>query len=307
MGFLANATKATVRIASTVGFKVKKYSPEILLGTGLICVVGGVVVACKQTQKAQEIMEAAAAEKRVIEAELADQCNDYTEEQAANDLALVKKSTTKALVKTYAPVVGIELLGIACIGGSYGILKKRNVALLAAYEVLDDRFRKYRERAKQALGEDAENDIYRGLKHTDETPDMEVLDKDGNTIGSVPGKELEGYGPYAMMFDEVNAPSVWVKDPFANKNRIVTVRNWSQNYLDAHGYLFLNQVREWLGMQPIPEGQAVGWLSAKKGGSGYVDFGEQDTWRKTVYDFQHGYERSILLDPNVDGVIWDKI
>ena len=40
-------------------------------------------------------------------------------------------------------------------------------------------------------------------------------------------------------------------------------------------------------------------------GDNFVDFGMYDMSRPVVRDFVNGYERSILLDFNVDGNIWD--
>ena len=61
-----------------------------------------------------------------------------------------------------------------------------------------------------------------------------------------------------------------------------------------------------LGLPRSKEGAVVGWV--KNGdGDGYVDFGvfDNDVWIAT--QFVNGQERSIWLDFNVDGVIFDKI
>lgn len=52
-------------------------------------------------------------------------------------------------------------------------------------------------------------------------------------------------------------------------------------------------------------GQIVGWAYDLNNPSGdnYVDFGIYETNRKVVRDFINGYERSIILDFNVDGPI----
>ena len=44
-------------LISMAGLKIKKYSPEILMVTGVVSFVGTVVVACRQTTKASEILE----------------------------------------------------------------------------------------------------------------------------------------------------------------------------------------------------------------------------------------------------------
>jgi hypothetical protein len=58
-----------------------------------------------------------------------------------------------------------------------------------------------------------------------------------------------------------------------------------------------------LGIERSRAGAVVGWVIGKEGDN-YVDFGLFDCDSSR---FVNGWERSILLDFNVDGVIWDKI
>lgn len=309
MSFLKTVGTTAVRVARTTGFRIKKYSPEILLVGGIGCVIAGVVVACKQTPKAEEVIAEATNERKAIDAEVSDELNvSYTEEVAIKDIRAVKRDTAWKLVKTYAPVVGLEALGITCILCSYGILHKRNVVLLAAYEALDDRFKKYRERAQDLLGKERERMLNLGVTEDgDDIPPFDVYDKDGNPIATKKGNALiPEYSQYAVIFDEANIN--WKKDPLMNKLFLESIQSYCNDYLRANGHLFLNQVYEWLGFEHTPEGAVCGWLTKENGGTdGYVNLGIWNTWRPIVDDFQHGYEKSVILDPNVDGVIWDKI
>ena len=51
----------------------------------------------------------------------------------------------------------------------------------------------------------------------------------------------------------------------------------------------------------------VGWVMSKDNGDNYVDFGIYDMNNPAARRFVNGAERSILLDFNVDGVIYDLI
>ena len=64
---------------------------------------------------------------------------------------------------------------------------------------------------------------------------------------------------------------------------------------------------EMLGIPRAKAGQVVGWVYDAKNpiGDNYVDFGIYDIHRETVRNFVNGYERTILLDFNVDGNILD--
>ena len=82
-------------------------------------------------------------------------------------------------------------------------------------------------------------------------------------------------------------------------------QKYANDLLVAHGYLFLNQVYEMLGIPKTKAGQVVGWIYDKKNPQhdNYVDFGIYDLHNERKRDFVNGYERSILLDFNVDGDI----
>ena len=60
-----------------------------------------------------------------------------------------------------------------------------------------------------------------------------------------------------------------------------------------------------LGIPRSQAGAVVGWVLGE--GDDYIDFGMFDGNNMATRDFVNGYERSILLDFNVDGVIYDLI
>ena len=76
-------------------------------------------------------------------------CNDgskYTEEQNKKDLAIVYTQSAIKVAKLYAPSVILGALSITAILSSNNILRKRNVALAAAYTAVDKSFKEYRGR-----------------------------------------------------------------------------------------------------------------------------------------------------------------
>ena len=58
-----------------------------------------------------------------------------------------------------------------------------------------------------------------------------------------------------------------------------------------------------LGLERSSAGQVVGWVM-NNDGDNYIDFG---MFEASSSRFVNGTERSVLLDFNVDGVIYDKI
>jgi hypothetical protein len=69
--------------------------------------------------------------------------------------------------------------------------------------------------------------------------------------------------------------------------------------------VFLNEAYDALGLDRSKEGAVVGWVLGN--GDDYVDFGLYTCDTPAVQDFMTGREYSVLLDFNVDGVIYDKI
>ena len=86
-------------------------------------------------------------------------------------------------------------------------------------------------------------------------------------------------------------------------------QRYANDRLKTKGCLFLNEVYDMLGIPRTKAGAIVGWIFDEKhpNGDNFVDFGIYDIHNDKKRDFVNGYERTILLDFNVDGVIYDKI
>lgn len=302
------------RTFGKMGLKLKKHSPEILVVTGVIGVVASAVLACKATTKATAIIEQDKKDTEAIKQwenhrELVPV--DYNNEDAKKDIAIVHAKTSLKIAKTYAPAVILGGLSITCILASNNILRKRNVALAAAYTTLDNSFKGYRQRVIERFGEELD----RELKYNIKTKEVEekVVDEKGKektvkkTIDTVDPKGEIG-SPYAFFFD--NGCLGWQKDAEHNKWYVLQQQNYANEKLKANGYLFLNDVYDMFGVPRTKAGQIVGWIYNEKNpnGDNRVDFGLFDNIHSAPKrDFVNGYERTVLLDPNVDGPILDLI
>lgn len=282
-------------------FVIQKYSPEILLGSGIVGVLSGTVLACKATMKVDEVMETY--EEKVNKIEKASSLNleNYTDEDSKKDHLIAKTQLVIDFAKLYAPAVVCEIGGIVCICSSYGILKKRNLALVAAYSAVQEAFESYRKRVIEEFGEETDKLIKNGARKEKAT----VIGEDGKKKKQdvIVGYDEWTPSGYARFFDESNP--YWVKN--AEKNLIFL--NLQQSYfndlLNIRGHVFLNEVYERLGLPHTQAGSIVGWK--KNCGDGYVDFGIYNAKNPSAVDFVNGYERNILLDFNVDGIIWNLI
>ena len=288
--------------------KVEKHSPEILMGVGVVGVVTGTVMACRATLKLNDILEEAQETRDKIK-EVASNPNyedKYTEEDAKKDLAVNCIQTGVKVAKLYAPAVAVGVAGVGCVLASHDIMKKRNVALSAAYLTVDKSFKEYKQRVVDRFGEEVEKEIRYGIK-AEEIVET-VTDEEGNetTITeTVKTMNPTLYSDYARFFDE--ASPCWQNDPEYNLMFLKAQQQYANDLLRAKGRLFLNDVYEMLGIEKTKAGQIVGWVYDRENpnGDNFVDFGIYDMSKERVRAFVNGYETNILLDFNVDGNIWD--
>lgn len=292
-----------------VSFQLKKHSPEILVVAGVIGTVASTVMACKATTKISTIIDKTKEDVDNIHKCLEDKslAKEYTPDDGKKDLAIVYIQTGVKLAKLYAPSVILGALSITGILASNNILRKRNVALAAAYATVDQGFKDYRKRVVERFGEQ----IDRELKYNIKAKKFETIEVDPETGKEKKVKETvdiadpNTYSDYARFFDD--GCTGWEKNSEYNLMFLRAEQNYANDRLKARGYLYLNEVYERLGIPCTKAGQVVGWVynPDKPNGDNYVDFGIFDVSREKARDFVNGYERSILLDFNVDGNILD--
>lgn len=296
------------------GLVLKKYSPEILTAAGVIGTVGSTVLACKATLKVEDILDEAKKKSNLINAVHDGEIEvdaEYTDKDYSKDLIVNRTQTAVKLIKLYGPAITLGALSITAILGGQHILRKRNVAVMAAYKLCEESFNNYRSRVKEELGEEKDRQFYYGM--TEETVKDKVKSEDGKT--KTVTKKVEKapdhlYSQYARFFDEANIN--WDKSPEQNMYFLKMVQNQMNDKLKARGHVFLNEVYDALGFDRSEAGQLVGWVwnkdnTAMEAGDGYIDFGIFDGNNYAKRAFVNGYERSILLDFNIDGMIYDLI
>lgn len=296
------------------GLVLKKYSPEILTAAGVIGTVGSTVLACKATLKVEDILDEAKKKSNLINAVHDGEIEvdaEYTDKDYSKDLIVNRTQTAVKLIKLYGPAITLGALSITAILGGQHILRKRNVAVMAAYKLCEESFNNYRSRVKDELGEEKDRQFYYGM--TEETVKDKVKSKDGKT--KTVTKKVEKapdhlYSQYARFFDEANIN--WDKSPEQNMYFLKMVQNQMNDKLKARGHVFLNEVYDALGFDRSDAGQLVGWVwsndnTAMEAGDGYIDFGIFDGNDYAKRAFVNGDERSILLDFNIDGMIYDLI
>jgi hypothetical protein len=288
-----------------VGFTLKKHSPEILVAAGVVGTVASAVLACKATLKVNEVTTESkkniekihvATEKGHTEAG-----EEYTKEDSKKDLAIVYAQTGMKFVKLYGPAIVLGAASLGCILTSHNIIRKRNVALAAAYTAVDKSFKEYRGRVIERFGKELDRELKYNIKAKE--IEEKVIDENGKekTVKkTIEVANLDDYSPYAKFFDCGCAG--WEKDPEHNMFFLKQQQNYANDLLRTRGHLFLNEVYDMLGIHRTQAGQIVGWVYDEKNpvGDNYVDFGIHKYHRENR-DFVNGFEPTILLDFNVDG------
>lgn len=297
--------KSVNGVASKAVMKLKKHSPEILVVAGIAGTVVSAVLACKATTKVAEILDETKGTLDTIHEGIetgAINGQEYTTEDGKKDTVVVYAQTGVKLAKLYAPAIILGTLSITSILASNNILRKRNVALGAAYAAIDKSFKEYRGRVIERFGEQVDTELKYGIK-AKKFEEIEVdpeTGKEKKVKKTVMVADPNLQSDYAVYFDSKSRN--YETNPDYNRMFLKAQQAFANDKLQTRGHLFLNEVLDDLDLPRTPAGQIVGWT--KDGPDGYVNFRIVEVERETE-DGRH--EPALLLDFNVEGNIWEKM
>ncbi len=297
--------KSVNGVASKTVIKLKKHSPEILVMAGIAGTVVSAVLACKATTKVAEILDETKGTLDTIHEGMetgAINGQEYTTEDGKKDTVVVYAQTGMKLAKLYAPAIILGTLSITSILASNNILRKRNVALGAAYAAIDKSFKEYRGRVIERFGEQVDTELKYGIK-AKKFEEIEVdpeTGKEKKVKKTVMVADPNLQSDYAVYFDSKSRN--YETNPDYNRMFLKAQQAFANDKLQTRGHLFLNEVLDDLDLPRTPAGQIVGWT--KDGPDGYVNFRIVEVERETE-DGRH--EPALLLDFNVEGNIWEKM
>lgn len=306
---------AATRAFYKAGLQLKKHSPEILVVAGVVGTVTSTVLACKATTKVNFVLEETKAKVDIIhEGAEKGEVKGYLEngeigmvpynaEDSKKDLTIVYAQTGLKLAKLYAPAVILGAVSITSILAGHNILRKRNLALAAAYTAVDTSFKQYRGRLVERLGEKMDKELLYNIK-AQEVEEV-VVDENGNETTVTKTVEvadpIAAHSLYTYCFSNETS-SAWQPDAEDNKFFLLQQQDYANEKLKIKGYLFLNDVLDMLGIPRTKAGQAVGWIY-NGDGDGYIDFGIYDMCHEANRKFANGLSKSTWLNFNVDGDI----
>lgn len=305
MKYIPNAV--TVKAARTL-LHARKNSPAMLFGAGIAAGVLAAVKACQATLKLEEALEHIEKDKATATQIAESHASQYSVESYNHDMRLLKVRAAREIGKLYAPAVGLGVVSITLLTGAHVILTRRNVAIAAAYTVLERTFHEYRARVRKELGDDKDREFRYGVKYKELVEETEG----GHEVKTHARVGVDGArSGYAILFDQTNHN--WQPRPEYNRNFLMTVQTHLNDKLHAQGHVLLNDAYEALGFERTAPGAVVGWVRNgrdKEGnliGDGFVDFGLFNPKTQEVLDFMRGDEGSVWLDFNVDGMVYELI
>lgn len=287
------------RAAGRASLILQKHSPDILFWGGIAGVLYGTYRVAKAATKHNDLKEynekIIYSEKKELDTNRALPFNEKAYKQA---LGMVYIRAGVEWVKLYGPGVGIMTASIFSLVMGHRQSKERMASAVAAYTLIEKSYSQYRQRVIEKLGTE-QDDMFRHGEP--EISSYEVVDEDGKKK-KIKNKVYRDTSDYTFFFDEYSV--YWRNEPAMNMHYLKSQQAHFNNLLNINGHVFLNEVLDALGVPRTRAGAIVGWVkdTSKTGGDGVIDFG---IYSQKNQSFVNGRSDSCLLDPNVDGVIWD--
>jgi hypothetical protein len=264
----------------------QKHSPLILTIGGVLGGVVSTVLAAKATLKLENEINWISEGLAVADMEK----ENLTQQEHVKNLAYVYGKGGLHIVKIYGPAITVGAVSIAAIIGGHGIMQRRNAGLMVAYVGLEKAYNQLKKRVEEKYGEDGAEIVIGKLEKQEDGREVLIVEPDGPS-------------PYARFFDEVSTQ--WKRDADYNRVFLQAQQQMANNLLQARGHVFLNDIYDALGFERTPGGSIVGWVIRKDGGGdNFIDFGLLKPGNER---FVNGIERSVFLDFNVDGIIYNLI
>ncbi len=293
MKLIPNAVSIRVARSALLG---SQNAPSMLFAVGVVGVTCSTVLACRATLKLSDTLEEAKSDLAIANSLEYDEGH---EGERKRDVATIYVRSIVRVGTLYAPAVIIGGASIAALTKSHSILTQRNAAMMAAYAALERGFGDYRSRVIDKYGENQDREFRYA------TEKVEITDEKTGKKKKVKQAALSNHGSvYARFFDQTC--DSWNKEAYYNFEFLKCQQNYANDLLRSRGHIFLNEIYDILGLERSMAGQVVGWVWNNPEGDKYIDFGCFGP-DEGFTDFALRQDQGILLDFNVDGVVYDKL
>lgn len=220
-----------------VGLKTKRFinrnSPTILTVIGAVGFVSTIAVAVRNTVKATKIIE---------------------NSESFKGEKLTKTEIVKIAAPSYIPTLVIGSATLICIFSANSISKKRQSSLIASYALLSETYREFKEKVKEAVGEEKEHEI-KEILINDKFKEFHydpILDEEDNSEIHIFYEEH-----YGKFFE-------------ATKEKVIKAEYQLNRFLSILGYASLNDFYAFLELEDSVIGDHIGW--SYKNTNGWIEF-----------------------------------
>ena len=209
---------------------LQRNAPTILTCLGGVGVVVTSITAAKATPKALKALEKAENEK-----------GDK----------LTKMEKVKAAGPAYIPAIIAGTSTISCIFGANILNKHHQASLMSAYSLLNESYKEYKNKLKELYGEEAHQRIVDALA-VEKTEDMVIRSEYlcsgcDLSLDKHCGDPVVFYDEFGDRYFEATIEQVLTAEYHLNRNYIL------------RGFAVLNELYDFLGLEPTDYGSVVGW------------------------------------------------
>lgn len=307
-----NASTAT-RVFTQAGMLIRKHAPHILIASGIISMGAGVVSAAVETSAANENEDLDTHLKAwsAITSETVPDRKVYISAKGVLGAKIAKN-----FLFAYRKTILFTACGGALIVSGHAIQTRRYTGLLAAYSAVDRAFKNYKSGVAEVFGSEGVKKMQKWVNEKsqediapEEAGDVPPIVKDLEDLKAMGIKphriDVEGLSPYARVYGP--GCEDWEGSKEHDELMLSTTQAYFNDRLVARGHVFLNEVYDAFGISRTPAGAVVGW-TYDRNGDNYIDLRIGDYIDDLVgnSDSTEVY-RSWIIDPNVQGVIWDLI
>ena len=293
-------------MAASVMRRLEPRLPDILMGAGTAGVIGGTVLACCATPKAVEIINEYKQERQRILDNLAGE--EPTKEEKKR-LRRMRVKMVGRVAAVYGPAAAVETLSLTNMWVGYTKMKTAYLGASAACVSLNQTLNAYRKAIRDEYGEDGEEKISHGYREEEVFRTKEDGTTETVRIRVYPHDVSEMPSPYARYFCYGEAGAAERSMDY-NLTFLRLQADAFRRYVEANRIATLNDLYETLDIRKSAAGNHVGWIYDKDHptGDNYIDLRIKIVLRDRidVNGERNGYEKVILIDPNVDGEIEEK-
>lgn len=246
---------------------VKRNASTILTGLGSIGVIATTITAVKATPKALRLIEDAETEK-----------GDE----------LTKWEKVKTAGPTYVPAIILGSVTVASIVSANILNKRTQASIMSAYALLDQSYKDYRRKLKELYGEETHQEIVEALAiEKAETTYINSSYFASNCNLAAENRSSETkifYDEYSQRFFETTIEQVMDAEYHLNRNYIL------------RGYTVLNELYDFLGLEPTDAGSIMGWAPLDEG-MYWIEFNHRKAEMEDGTEF---YILEMPFEPSVD-------